>query len=662
MTCKAPAAEEAALRLEDPQHLYSQLVKEAEAGDPRAQEKLGNFYQRADSNDKNKANMTQSEHWLTKAAEAGLPTAMTSLGHLFIRSQDKKKTKIGVAWLEKAAATGFAVAQNELGRVLQEGRPGVDADPTRAAELFKQAAAQGFAPSMVNLGAACLVGKGIPRDVERAKRLVSRAAEGGDQEAMQLLAAIEQGRVSELVSEVRTYVGNGRTNGSVDELKSASSLRPGDPQQAASRAGRGLSPTGTSLPWRPMRISAMPVLGTPCTEEKQDVFPNVDVLDELDDVPDTTTEDQFSDGSPAPSAEKVAAKAPKPPTSAQHRGQQPPAIKGAAHANKHRKGGSCSSAPAAMHAEKTPPQPPTLEVGRNEAAAAAVLSQQFSLIDEVLFNSTSRAGARGILEPDVRQVAIASACRGGGSAIPGAQQQVVGALPGQRSESELDDAVRELVQRLDTDDPADQQGAREVPGREEDGRAVAFDAEALAEAAKRGHPRAQYWLAQCLLSRNSATSDTKTIDHDASEAIQWLRAAAENGHGLAACQLGTFYQDGRALVGTVPFHSPQAGPQPKTWSRGAIGHKDPDQAAKWLEIGARSTDSPAAAWRLAQLLMARAVSKHDADAGRRGEMWAERAAKQGVAPAAIALARAYLGGADGAAYTPASNSWSGLYL
>ena len=53
------------------------------------------------------------------------------------------------------------MAQNHYGRLLQEGR-GVAADPDLAAALFEKAAAQGDTDGMVNLGAACLVVRGVP--------------------------------------------------------------------------------------------------------------------------------------------------------------------------------------------------------------------------------------------------------------------------------------------------------------------------------------------------------------------------------------------------------------------------------------------------------------------------------------------------------------------
>ena len=70
-------------------------------------------------------------------------------------------------WLSRAAAAGVAKAQNHYGRMLQEGR-GVAADPRLAAEFFEKAATQGDTDGMVNLGAACLVGRGVPQDEARS--------------------------------------------------------------------------------------------------------------------------------------------------------------------------------------------------------------------------------------------------------------------------------------------------------------------------------------------------------------------------------------------------------------------------------------------------------------------------------------------------------------
>ena len=200
---------------------------------------------------------------------------------------------------------------------------------------------------------------------------------------------------------------------------------------------------------------------------------------------------------------------------------------------------------------------------------------------------------------------------------------------------DLDAAVRDLVSRLDTNDPA------EAKHRGEDGETVAFNAEALHEAARRGHPRAQYWMAQCLLSAESTITDPD-------EGVRWLHLAAMNGHGNAANHLGALYQDGKVpLVVAEMYESSTFSPGERP---GYV--RDLDLAAKYLGVGARTTESPPACWRLGQLYVQRAIRRNDANAGERGIFWTERAAHQGVNQACLALARFFLCGADGGPPVP----------
>ncbi|KAH8086029.1 hypothetical protein JL720_7228 [Aureococcus anophagefferens] len=68
---------------------------------------------------------------------------------------------------------------------------------TRAAPKFFEGRAQGDTDGMVNLGAACLVGRGVPQDEARARELVSRAADAGDDDARRLLNAMDGRRRSD---------------------------------------------------------------------------------------------------------------------------------------------------------------------------------------------------------------------------------------------------------------------------------------------------------------------------------------------------------------------------------------------------------------------------------------------------------------------------------
>lgn len=85
------------------------------------------------------------------------------------------------AWDEliKAAETGNASAQTELGVRFDFGERGAQKDAKRAAQLYKQAAAQGTASAMVHLGVLHEVGDGVVKDMKQVAELYEKAAGQG---------------------------------------------------------------------------------------------------------------------------------------------------------------------------------------------------------------------------------------------------------------------------------------------------------------------------------------------------------------------------------------------------------------------------------------------------------------------------------------------------
>jgi hypothetical protein len=196
-----------------------------------------------------------------------------------------------------------------------------------------------------------------------------------------------------------------------------------------------------------------------------------------------------------------------------------------------------------------------------------------------------------------------------------------------------DDAVRDLVARLEHDDPCERPlGASNFE----------FDVDVLAEASRRGHARAMYWYAQFMLKK--ACSQEPSLGASAERfrdlGVTWLKAACEQGHGQAQCHLGSIYAMGMA----APRLPEDFKPVPYA--------RDVDRAEKLLHQGAIATDDAPTMWCLARLLLQRAISTKSVDDGQKGALWAERAGKAGVPDALARVARIYLGGSDGAEPVP----------
>lgn len=83
-----------------------------------------------------------------------------------------------VPWFERAATRGHTAAQVTLGTMYLLGR-GVPRNPERAAEWYRMAADAGDAWAQFSLGKMYLGGNGVPRDLREGIRLQRLAAEQG---------------------------------------------------------------------------------------------------------------------------------------------------------------------------------------------------------------------------------------------------------------------------------------------------------------------------------------------------------------------------------------------------------------------------------------------------------------------------------------------------
>ncbi len=112
--------------------------------DVRLHYELGRAYQKA-------KNFAAAIEQYRKAAAAGFALAENNLGILYETGQGvPKDPEQAVAWYRKAADQGLAGAQNQLGLMYQNGW-GVAVDFAQATDWFRKAAEQGFAPAQSNL-------------------------------------------------------------------------------------------------------------------------------------------------------------------------------------------------------------------------------------------------------------------------------------------------------------------------------------------------------------------------------------------------------------------------------------------------------------------------------------------------------------------------------
>jgi len=152
------------------------LRRQAEAGDPKAQNQLGFKYSVGDGVT---PNFDEALKWYRKAAEQGLAEAQNNLGVKYYNGQGVTQDYAeAVKWYRKAAEQGYATAQHNLGAMYAKGE-GVTRDYTEAVKWYRKAAEQGEANAQNNLGFMYENGRGVTQDYTEAVKWYRKAAEQG---------------------------------------------------------------------------------------------------------------------------------------------------------------------------------------------------------------------------------------------------------------------------------------------------------------------------------------------------------------------------------------------------------------------------------------------------------------------------------------------------
>ena len=124
--------------------------------------------------------------WLP-LAEAGDPRAQFRIGLMYDQGAGVRKSDLLAAdWFRRAAEGGIVEAQFNLGNAYKHGR-GVPADEAEAAYWWSLAAEQNFASAQVNLGTQYLYGLGVKRDLQKALLWYQRAAANGHPRAARMI-------------------------------------------------------------------------------------------------------------------------------------------------------------------------------------------------------------------------------------------------------------------------------------------------------------------------------------------------------------------------------------------------------------------------------------------------------------------------------------------
>lgn len=158
------------------------IQRAADAGSAEGQHRLALVFISGDTGIP--SNPARAVELFGKAAAQGHRRAQLNLGTLYFRGQGVQRDLIQArAWLEQAAMEGDAYATYALGRAMSESAPPASADPTRAADLFRQAAEKGHTLAALRYGMALAEGSGVKQDLSAAQRWLIQAQRSGVPEA-----------------------------------------------------------------------------------------------------------------------------------------------------------------------------------------------------------------------------------------------------------------------------------------------------------------------------------------------------------------------------------------------------------------------------------------------------------------------------------------------
>jgi TPR repeat protein len=103
----------------------------------------------------------------------------------------KKSVRLGLKWLEKAAAQDFAESLIYLGLLYRHGRHVVQ-EEERACRYFRRAAELGSAGGQFQLGEMLMFGRGTAQDQLRALDMLDQSCEQGFEPALRIRAHLDE--------------------------------------------------------------------------------------------------------------------------------------------------------------------------------------------------------------------------------------------------------------------------------------------------------------------------------------------------------------------------------------------------------------------------------------------------------------------------------------
>lgn len=169
----------------DPALALRWLTLAAESGDPVGQRNLAALHFKGEGVAQSDA---EAMRLYRLAAEQSDAPAQDMLSWMLLEGGDPADRAEALRWAQAAAEAGIATSMTRLG-MMHHDALGVDRDAGAAARWWQQGTAAGDPDSEAMLGAATLLGQGVPPDAERALALLLGAESRGSQLAAPFIKA-----------------------------------------------------------------------------------------------------------------------------------------------------------------------------------------------------------------------------------------------------------------------------------------------------------------------------------------------------------------------------------------------------------------------------------------------------------------------------------------
>lgn len=167
-----------------PTEYCEELVKLAEEGNAEAQNTLGCCYDVGQGVEESDA---EAFKWFEKSAKQGNAVGQNNLGLCYeLGIGVEQSYKEAVKWYKKAAEQGEPQAQWNVGVDFYN-----KGDYAEAVKWFEKSAAQGYSGGQLMLGVCYFIGRGVDQDKTIGYDLVRKAAEQGNESAIQELEILK---------------------------------------------------------------------------------------------------------------------------------------------------------------------------------------------------------------------------------------------------------------------------------------------------------------------------------------------------------------------------------------------------------------------------------------------------------------------------------------